>query len=132
MHFYAPVDDKPKIKLQTRISSSGQQYVECGVMSGTCDQCLKHSLTCMLWEGKGKRIALSCSFCASSKKKCTFDGTASSDFNKNVLKPVKDMFPKAKSVAALKIVVSHTKSSGKFQFLSDICFKVVIVAFQHP
>ncbi|OJA20965.1 hypothetical protein AZE42_13534, partial [Rhizopogon vesiculosus] len=96
----APVDDKPKIKLQMRISSSGRQYIKCGVMSGTCDQCLKHSLTCMLWEGKGKRIALSCSFCASSKKKCTFDGTASSDFNKNALKPVKDVFPKANCISA--------------------------------
>ncbi|OAX33454.1 hypothetical protein K503DRAFT_786488 [Rhizopogon vinicolor AM-OR11-026] len=96
----APADEKPKGKTQTQLNSTPQEYVVCGPMGGTCNRCIKQNFPCMLWEASSRCIAVTCSWCGASKKKCMFDGVPLSDFNKLAYKLAKDYLAKAGSTAA--------------------------------
>ncbi|OAX31402.1 hypothetical protein K503DRAFT_806096 [Rhizopogon vinicolor AM-OR11-026] len=97
---HAPADEKPKGKTQTQLNSTPQEYVMCEPMGSTCNRCIKQNFPCMLWEASSRCIAVSCSRCGASKKKCMFDGVPLSDFNKLAYKLAKDYLAKAESTTA--------------------------------
>ena len=87
-------------------------------MAGTCDNCIKTNMVvCMLWVGKDGRIAASCSRCCGTKKKCTFKGVPSSEFNKHAHQLPKSLRSLTMSAVAARRAASRAQSLCK----SDVC-----------
>jgi hypothetical protein len=90
-------------------------------MDGTCDNCIKQTMMCMVWVGKDGRIAASCSRCRGSKKKCTFKGVPSSDFNKRAHQLPKSVGSRAMSTTATRRAVSRAAARAQSLGKSHIC-----------